>query len=320
MATDTLPQIPACLHIPPLSEGETFALSWAEIEGAARYELDCIFDGHFARETGGSWGDLHDREEACGQSAWQDIAESPARGSPWHGINARGLSWAEHQSKELDWRAFHSQLPDYTVYMGKGTPSDSVGQKDAGLWENLNARSLEWSELREKSPTWQDLPQSAADDRSHRSAMVRIPAGRKTASFRVRQTANDGQKSPYIVSAQLRVTPRFDREDRLQISVVEGQEYLIQIHTRETGKLSGITQTLEYSPRYLQMSECLPHLSHGIHLGGAGTAALEQVHIKNGRIKFRWPEAADCAKNPCRPVLVFRATARRTGSTQIRMH
>ena len=322
MPINTTMDRPACLHVGPLAEGSAETIAWAQVDGADKYELDASFNECFtSADTGKTWGNIHDLGKSWSDAAlsWQDFENLPARGSAWFGIQSRNQSWTDIESEGLNWGEFHSQPPRHTVYMGPGTAFD-LPDRTGGIWDNLNARSLEWSEVHQALPSWQDLTQLGNDNADHRSYTMQIPLGKKTASFRVRALASDGSRGDHITSAQIPITPLFHRESGLSMNVVRGNEYILQLHTRDIDRLSDVVFTLDYSPFFLQLSKSLPHISHGIQLGNTRHTPLQRLFARDGRVQFRWCSEADTQAKIDRPVILFRLKALQTGSTQVKIY
>jgi len=342
---------PACLHIPPLLEGNTETIAWAEVNEADIYELDCSFDESFPNaDMGKTWGDIHDRGEPWSDIAalsWRELQSLPAQGSAWYAAQSENLSWTDLESRGLTWGEFHSQAPKYTIYTGTGTAFD-IPSRDStwdnltalslewqeihetstawqGLprgstWHNLNAHRLQWQEVQEVLLSWQDLPQSGAGNVNHRSYTAQLPLGKKTASYRARALANTGDVSDHITSAEIAIAPLFYRQSSLRMNVVKGNEYILLLHTRDIDRLSEVVFTLDYSPFFLQLNKDAPHLSHGMQLENIGHTPPECLFARDGRVKFRWSSEINGDAKLNRPVILFEAKALQTGSTQVKIY
>jgi hypothetical protein len=316
MADNPVLNSPGFLHIPALNEGSTADIFWEKVPGAEQYELECVFDGDFSNaESGGTWGDLHDqdkpRSETDGTFSWQELAEETAKGVSWHVLLSGNPSWSDCESAEVDWVGLHKTPTRHTVYLGTAENSGETVS-----WDDLNSLSMNWADTHEELAPWPTLPKNTGE--YHYT--LKIPQGRKTAKFRVRAYALDGRISDYITSAEIFILSPFRRNDSIRLSVVKGEEYLLQLHARNIERASDIISGLDYSPYYLQLLEELPNLSYGIILESSGNISPGRIFREEGRIRFRWPEEANGTEDLVKPFLTLRAKALQTGMTEIKIY
>lgn len=318
MAISPMSNRPACLHIPELHEGSPATVSWAKVNETDEYEIECAFDESFSNlERGVTWGEMHDLDKTWFQIGdtlpWDDPSLS-AYGTAWYGIQSGNISWADGEYNGFNWGELHKLPPRFTVYKGEG---DTFGaHEDGGGWENLNAKSLDWSEVHDVVPTWQGLDNCGKCGVKHLYYTAQMPINKKTVSFRARARKSDGTVGDYITSAQLPIIPIFYRNDIIEINAEKGDDFYLQLHTRHVESDLGVPLTLDYSPYYLRLSESLPHLSYGMHMGDDFDISLKRFSQKEGRIKFQWPDKTGLEIS----VLLFHVKILHTGRTKIKFY
>lgn len=153
-----MPSAPSCLHIPALYEEGAARISWESVEGAVRYELDCVFDGTFEQaKTGRSWTALEAARQSWAEIegiayTWEDLEGLPALGLAWQNLEFENLSWEEWEARQDSWDTLERLPARFTIYSGEGA---FLRAPDQGLtWNQMDSKGLIWEEIEEKRFTW----------------------------------------------------------------------------------------------------------------------------------------------------------------------
>lgn len=241
---------PACLHVPPLIEGDEAEIAWEALGNAVEYTLDL----GLSTQIGLDWRSIHHNQDT------------------WSSTGQNGLTWEMLHNAE-DMGEF------YTVYRGPGETGSSYDNSTPGVtWGELGAEQNYWEAF--FSQTWQQIHQ-ATPHPAHKSCKITIPMYAKRIYLRIR--AFDGNDySQWFVYSPVNVVPVFEIDSGKELYTVEGKRYNVQLNAREIVDFAGKQLKLRLGGD----KDTNWHKNYGLPLGRTHGIDLIEHENNNQQMRF----------------------------------